>query len=71
MLKILLLAVAVWLLLSIVKRYRNSLEQPSKPAALSEDMVQCAACNVHLPKSDSIVVNNQHYCSEAHSKQSS
>jgi uncharacterized protein len=69
MAKIFLLAVAFWLLISILKRYRNSLDEPENPPKKSKDaeqMVQCAHCGVHLPKSDSLLMNEQYYCSQAH-----
>ncbi len=70
MFKLLLLAVAVWLLLTIVKRYRHSLDKPKQPPAIPEDMVQCAACGMHLPRSEGVVVDQQTYCSVEHSKPS-
>lgn len=65
--KILLLAIAVWLVFVILKRYRNSMQQPRRGSA--EDMVRCAACGVHLPKSDSVSKNDLYYCSVAHLEQ--
>lgn len=70
MFKLLLLAVAFWLLLTIVKRYRNSLDKPRQPPVLPEDMVQCATCGMHLPKNESVVVGQHTYCSVEHSKPS-
>lgn len=69
MAKILLLALAIWLLYAVVKRYLGSVDSQTRPPAGPEDMVQCAYCGVHLPKSDSLVVNQQHYCCEEHSRQ--
>ncbi len=31
-----------------------------------EDMVRCAHCGVHLPRSESLTAEGKHYCSEAH-----
>ncbi len=31
-----------------------------------ENMVQCAACAVHLPRSEAFLVNGDFYCSKAH-----
>jgi uncharacterized protein len=71
--KILLLAIAIWLVISVLKRYRQNIESSTKssdpPEAIQEDMVQCAYCGVHLPKSDSFFVNNHYYCNKAHSQQ--
>jgi len=68
MLKILLLALAVWIVLSILKSYSRNVDSSVKNSSAPEDMVKCAQCGVHLPKSDSVVVQDQYYCSEAHSK---
>ena len=63
--KIILLAIAVWLVFLILKRYRASMHKPEhgRPA---EDMVQCADCGVHVPRQDCITQNGRHYCSVAH-----
>lgn len=31
-----------------------------------ENMVQCAVCAVHLPRSEAFLVNGDFYCSKAH-----
>jgi uncharacterized protein len=31
-----------------------------------ENMVQCASCAVHLPRSEAFLVNGEFYCSKAH-----
>ena len=77
MAKIFLLAIAIWLVITILKRYLKNIEASSASAdgsnkldpekSESEDMVQCAYCGVHLPTSDSFLVGNQYYCCEAHS----
>ena len=33
-----------------------------------EDMVKCAKCSVHLPRSEAYWVGNEFYCSKAHIK---
>lgn len=69
MAKILFLAIAAWLIVTIIKRYQSSINNPPKPKQADiEDMIRCAKCGVHLPKSDSIMVDQQYYCCEAHSK---
>ena len=32
----------------------------------AEDMVQCATCAVHLPRSEAFLVANNFYCCQAH-----
>lgn len=69
MAKILFLAIAAWLIVTIIKRYQGSINNPPKPKQTDiEYMIRCAKCGVHLPKSDSIMVDQQYYCCEAHSK---
>lgn len=67
--KILLLGVAVWLVLSLLKQYRRSLDAPQTPQPPSQDMVRCATCDVHLPKAESIEKDGKYYCSIEHSQQ--
>lgn len=67
--KILLLAIAIWLVITILKQYKKSVEKNEAASkAVSEDMVQCSKCGVHLPKSDSLLVNQQYFCCESHSQ---
>ena len=68
--KLLLLALAVWMILLLLKHYRRSLDAPqtkAKPEA--QDMVACQACGVHLPKSESILKKGAYYCSKEQSEQ--
>ncbi|MEZ0332095.1 MAG: PP0621 family protein [Methylophilaceae bacterium] len=68
MLKILFLALAVWIVISILKSYSRNIDSDVKKPVKPESMVQCSECGVHLPKSDSISEQGNYYCSEAHSK---
>ena len=63
--KILLLCIAFWLVLSLLKQYRRSVDTPT-PRSPEEAMVQCATCAVHLPKSESLEQDGRFYCCEAH-----
>ncbi|REG59995.1 MULTISPECIES: PP0621 family protein [unclassified Paraburkholderia] len=40
----------------------------SAPAQLPEPMIRCVECGVHAPKSDSVVVAGQPFCSAAHAQ---
>jgi len=69
LLKLLLLALAIWLLL--LRQYRRSVDEaPGAQPEAPEDMVCCAFCGVHLPKSESIFKQGAYYCCEEHSNQS-
>lgn len=69
MIKLLSLAILFSLIYFMLKRYRNTVDQPPPPPSVSEDMVQCAHCHIHLPKNESIKEGSLHYCSEAHRQQ--
>lgn len=55
------IAIIYWLLRTATK------PRPSAPSSnAAEEMVRCAHCGVHLPKSESILANGNYYCSAAH-----
>jgi uncharacterized protein len=54
--------VAVYLLLKSFRR--QAPKQDASTAA--EEMVRCAQCGVHLPKSESVRAGDNYYCSDAH-----
>jgi uncharacterized protein len=70
MIKLIIIALAIWLVITILKRYRKGLDEAdnmaSRDSASGEAMVQCAYCGVHLPKSESLQSNGQFFCSQAH-----
>jgi uncharacterized protein len=41
---------------------------PQAQPQLAEPMIRCAECGVHAPKSDSVVVAGQPFCSAAHAQ---
>lgn len=51
----------------LLRSYRkNSPPPPSSAPPLAEDMVRCAQCGVHLPKSESVQVQQLNFCCAAH-----
>jgi uncharacterized protein len=69
---LLLLALGIVIYL-IVSRMRHQGERkqtrdvPPK-STLPEDMVRCAVCKVHLPRSESFVSRGEYFCSDEHLK---
>ena len=55
------IAVLVYLLL---KSYRKNSPAQDRPGA--EDMVRCAHCGIHIPKSESINVGGNYFCGTEH-----
>jgi uncharacterized protein YpmS len=71
MTKFILLGLVIWLAIYVLKRVVNqsNSQQSNTPAPSdneSENMVQCATCKVHLPRSEAFLVNSNFYCSKAH-----
>ncbi|MDR6420233.1 PP0621 family protein [Paraburkholderia phenoliruptrix] len=50
--------------------YRNGGNGAARPATpqLAEPMIRCVECGVHAPKSDSVVVAGEAFCSAAHAQ---
>lgn len=67
--KILLLGLALWLILTLLKQYRRGIDAPKPAQPESQDMVQCTTCGVHLPKAESIEQNGKYYCCAEHNQQ--
>jgi uncharacterized protein len=57
-------AVVYWYL----KSNRKQPPQKDQPT-VSEDMVRCSHCGVHLPKSESILAGGEFFCSDAHRRE--
>ena len=54
----------------IARRYRARGDARDEgPPRGTEDMVRCAVCGVHLPRSESLVTRDRHYCSAEHQRQ--
>ncbi|GBG13561.1 uncharacterized protein NMK_1112 [Novimethylophilus kurashikiensis] len=65
MFKVLLLLLAIWILIAILKRQSRP-TGPSSPPVKHGNMVQCEVCSVHLPDTEAISAGGRHYCCEAH-----
>jgi uncharacterized protein len=68
--KIILLVLGLFLVYWILKSYRRRVDRggPQTPATGGEDMVQCAQCGVHLPRSESITTQGKFFCSADHQR---
>ncbi len=67
MAKILVLVLGLLLAYWILKSYKRKVQRRSgEPAAGAEDMVRCAQCGVHLPRSESLTTGQASYCSVDH-----
>jgi uncharacterized protein len=68
--KIILLVLGLLLAYWILKSYRRRVDrnQNPPPPATGENMVPCARCGVHLPRSESITTQGRTYCSAEHQR---
>lgn len=66
--KLLLVVLVALAVFWILKAYRKHVELPSSPSRgrAVEDMVRCAHCGIHVPRSESLSSGERYYCSEEH-----
>ena len=72
MTKLLLIALAVALLVWLIfgrRRDAPPRKRGGPPATGAEEMVSCAQCGVHLPRSEALAARGLHYCSGSHRDQ--
>lgn len=66
--RLLFLAAIVAVIYWVLKSYRGHSAGGSDRGA--EDMVRCARCGVHFPKSEGVQADGKYYCSDAHRRAS-
>ncbi|HKA42942.1 MAG TPA: PP0621 family protein [Burkholderiales bacterium] len=71
MAKIILLVLGLLLVYWILKGYRRGIERrgTAPPARGGEDMVRCAHCGVHLPRSESLTTQGEFFCTPDHQRE--
>ena len=61
--KLIVLGLLIWLGLRVYRVIqRRQLMKAATPKQISGDLVQCAACGVHLPRETAVKENRQFYC---------
>ncbi len=60
---LLLIAIAA-VVYQLLRSYRKSMPPQDNPVV--EDMVRCAHCGVHVPRSESILAGGNFFCSVEH-----
>ena len=66
--RLLFLLAVVVLVYLLLKSFRRQTPRQDASAPV-EDMVRCAQCGVHMPKSESILAGGNYYCSDAHRRE--
>lgn len=68
MARVVFLALAVWLAITIIRQLLSSSQprQRQRPALGSRDMVRCAHCGLHVPRDEAVGDGERYYCSKKH-----
>lgn len=67
LIKLILLVLGAWVVYRLFKSYGRSVRQDQPPRAENGgDMVRCAHCGVHLPRSEAIVSQDEFFCTHEH-----
>ena len=67
LIKLILLALAAWIVYRLVKSYGRRIKREDvQKNETGEDMVRCAHCGVHLPRSESIASQGEFFCTNEH-----
>lgn len=61
-----LVLIAIGLLLYVIIGNLLRKSRPSSPKAISEKMVQCQHCGLHILEHEAIRQNESYYCSQDH-----
>lgn len=66
MTRLIFLIAAIALVYWLLRSFRNKTDAAPPTPPQGEDMVVCAHCGVHLPKSECLADGGKYYCCEAH-----
>ncbi len=69
MAKLISLVLGLLLVYWILKSYRGKVDRKVPPTtAGGEDMVRCAQCGLHLPRSESLAADGKSFCGAEHQR---
>lgn len=63
-----LVALAAWQVFRRINRSETPTSLNAAKTSAGEDMVRCAHCGVHLPRSEAVMSNGEFFCSAEHMK---
>ncbi len=66
LIRLLLLALGVWLLTRVIKRYMASAKRMRNETPRVGTMVRCAQCGLHVPEADAIKYRDRYFCCAEH-----
>ena len=68
MIKLILVLLLGWVIISLFKRYMNPNSSKSVKTENGQKMLVCSVCDIHVPESDVIIKNGKIFCSQEHSE---
>ena len=60
------LVVAYWIFKAYKRKLSHGSKRPTRTSGGAEDMVRCAQCGVHMPRSESLMSEQAFYCTPEH-----
>ena len=69
--RLLLLALAIVLLVWMIRRALRARDHGAPTGGAPDELVRCAVCGVHTPKTAARAVGDRYYCSDAHARHGS
>lgn len=66
MVRILVIALIIYLLLRIFKGWAANNKSTAQSHSEGEKMVRCEVCQLHIPESEAIQDNGKYYCCREH-----
>lgn len=68
--RLIIIALAIWLTLYTLRRLFKHLAPPNKATGgPPKDMVRCVQCGLHLPEAEAVSSQGQYYCCQEHRRQ--
>ncbi|WP_126453556.1 PP0621 family protein [Sulfuriflexus mobilis] len=69
LLRLLLIALAVWIILVLIRNHRRAgLKKPPQRPSI-DTIVPCAVCDTHIPESEALHEGEHYYCCAEHRDQ--
>lgn len=70
LIRILIIIAIIWLLIHLFKQYRERrmehLSNAQEQKKITDQMVKCAHCGLHMPETEAIKQGHSYYCSQEH-----
>lgn len=66
MIRLIVIALIIYLIYMIFKRWAANKKNRSQQQTLENDMVKCEVCQLHVPENEALQHDGKYYCSQKH-----